>query len=80
MHAGTGLRQAVITWENLVRQPLYYLPPYRQAFRRALDADMFICPVEAARQHLLEHGVDDERISVVVPGVDTSTFRPPSLR
>ena len=61
-------------------QPLYYLPPYRQAFRRALDADMFICLVEAARQHLLEHGVDDERISVVVPGVDTSTFRPPSLR
>jgi phosphatidyl-myo-inositol dimannoside synthase len=71
-----GLRQAVITWENLARQPLYYLPPYRQAFRRALDADMFICLVEAARQHLLEHGVDDERISVVVPGVDTSTFRP----
>lgn len=71
-----GLRQAVITWENLTRQPLYYLPPYRQAFRRALGADLFICLVQAARQHLLEHGVDDERISVVVPGVDTSMFSP----
>ena len=71
-----GLRQAVITWENLTHQPLYHLPPYRQAFRRALDADLFVCLVEASRQHLLEHGVDDDRISVVVPGVDTSTFYP----
>jgi phosphatidylinositol alpha-1,6-mannosyltransferase len=71
-----GLRQAVITWENLTHQPLYHLPPYREAFRRSLDADLFICPVVAARQHLLEHGVDDERISVVAPGVDASTFHP----
>ena len=71
-----GLRQAVITWENLTHQPLYHLPPYHQAFRRALEADLFICLVQAARLHLLEHGVDEERISVVLPGVDTSTFHP----
>jgi phosphatidyl-myo-inositol dimannoside synthase len=71
-----GLRQAVITWENLTHQPLYHLPLYHQAFRRALEADLFICLVQAARQHLLEHGVDEERISVVLPGVDTSTFHP----
>jgi phosphatidylinositol alpha-1,6-mannosyltransferase len=70
------VRQAVLTWENLVNQPLYRLPPYREAFRRSLDADLLLCQVEAARLHLLEHGVDDSRIRVVLPGVDTDLFRP----
>jgi glycosyltransferase involved in cell wall biosynthesis len=71
-----GVRQAVVTWENLVHQPLYHLPPYREAFRRSLDADLLVCWVQASRQHLLEHGVDDERIRVVLPGVDTELFHP----
>jgi phosphatidyl-myo-inositol dimannoside synthase len=71
-----GVRQAVVTWENLVNQPLYRLPPYREAFRRSLDADLFVCCVESARNHLLEHGVDDARIRVVLPGVDTQVFAP----
>jgi glycosyltransferase involved in cell wall biosynthesis len=70
------VRQAVMTWENLVHQPLYHLPPYREAFRRSLDADLLICLVEAARDHLLEHGVEQSRIRVVLPGVDTRLFRP----
>ena len=44
-----GLRQAVITWENLPRQPLYALPPYRQAFESTRDADLILCMVDAAR-------------------------------
>ena len=71
-----GVRQAVLTWENLVHQPLYRVPPYRDAFRRSLDADLLLCLVESARQHLLEHGVDDSRIRVVRPGVDTGLFHP----
>jgi glycosyltransferase involved in cell wall biosynthesis len=72
-----GVQQAVVTWENLVHQPLYHLPPYREAFRRSLDADLLVCWVHAARVHLLEHGVDDDRIRVVHPGVDTDLFHPP---
>jgi len=71
-----GTRQAVITWENLVNQPLYRVPPYREAFRRSLDADLLICCVESARNHLLEHGVEDARIRVVLPGVDPAAFVP----
>jgi phosphatidylinositol alpha-1,6-mannosyltransferase len=70
------VRQVVVTWENLVHQPLYYLPPYREAFRRSLDADLLVCWVGAARDHLLAHGVDDDRIRVVRPGVDTDLFVP----
>ena len=70
------VRQAVLTWENLVEQPLYRLPPYREAFRRSLDADLLLCLVHSARRHLLEHGVDDDRIRVVHPGVDTEVFSP----
>ena len=66
----------MLTWENLVEQPLYRLPPYREAFRRSLDADLLLCLVHSARRHLLEHGVDDDRIRVVHPGVDTEVFQP----
>jgi glycosyltransferase involved in cell wall biosynthesis len=44
--------------------------------RRALGADLFLCLVRAARDHLLALGVPDERIRVVLPGVDTVLFRP----
>lgn len=68
--------QAVITWENLPDQPLYKLPPYRQALRSCRDADLLLCMVDAARDHLLANGFDDETIRVVKPGVDTEVFRP----
>lgn len=71
------LRQLVVTWENDPRQPLYGLPPYRTALRRAVDsADLFLCMVEAAADHLRVLGVEDERIRVVRPGTDTELFRP----
>lgn len=71
-------RQLVLTWENDPRQPLYALPPYRGALRRALDtADLFLCMVESAADHLRVLGVDDDRIRVVLPGTDTRLFRPP---
>ncbi len=72
------VRQAVITWENLANQPLYKVPPYRQAVESCRDADLLLCMVDAAREHLLANGFEDERIRVVKPGVDTSTFRPAS--
>jgi len=73
-----GLRQAVVTWENMPRQPLYRIPPYAQATRRALGADLMLCPIEAARDHLLELGYPQERTAVVLPGVDHERFRPAS--
>ncbi|MET0930136.1 MAG: glycosyltransferase family 4 protein [Aeromicrobium sp.] len=68
--------QAVVTWENLPHQPLYYLPPYRGARRAALHADLMLCFIDAARDHLLEWGYPDEKIAVVKPGVDTEVFHP----
>ncbi|MDF3044969.1 MAG: glycosyltransferase [Ornithinibacter sp.] len=71
-----GLRQAVVTWENLPNQPLYRLPPYAWATRRALGADLMVCPIEAARDHLVALGYPESRIAVVPPGVDLEVFRP----
>lgn len=68
--------QAVITWENLPDQPLYRIPPYRQALNSCRDADLLLCMVDAARDHLLANGFDDELIRVVKPGVDTDVFHP----
>jgi glycosyltransferase involved in cell wall biosynthesis len=76
--ASHGIRQAVVTWENLVHQPLYHLPPYSLATRRAMGADLMVCPIEAARHHLLALGYPEERIAVVPPGVDLEVFRPAS--
>ncbi|HYT10095.1 MAG TPA: glycosyltransferase family 4 protein [Mycobacteriales bacterium] len=72
------LRQAVLTWENDPRQPLYRLPPYRDAVRRALDtADLFLCLAHGAADHLRVLGVAEDRIRVVHPGADLTLFRPP---
>lgn len=71
-----GIRQVVVTWENMPDQPLYRIPPYAQATRRALGADLMLCPIEAARDHLLELGYPEERIHVVAPGVDHERLRP----
>jgi phosphatidyl-myo-inositol dimannoside synthase len=70
-------RQAVLIWANDPRTPLYRLPPYRQALHRARSADLFLCFVEAARDHCLALGLPAERCRVVHPGVDTELFRPP---
>lgn len=71
-----GVRQAIITWENDPRQPLYRIPPYRTALHMSREADLFLCTIEAARQHLLALDFPDERIRVVLPGVDTERFTP----
>lgn len=71
-----GLRQAVLLWNNDARHPLHHLPPYRQAVQQSRRADLFLCLVEGARRHLLEMGFPEERIEVVLPGVDTETFHP----
>jgi phosphatidyl-myo-inositol dimannoside synthase len=71
-----GIRQAVVTWENMANQPLYWIPPYAQAMRRAMGADLMLCPIEAARDHLDALGYPPERIQVVAPGVDARRFQP----
>ena len=71
--------QAVITWENLPDQPLYRIPPYRQALNSCRDADLLLCMVDAAREHLVANGFDDEVIRVVKPGVDTQLFHPAAV-
>ncbi|TWE12630.1 glycosyltransferase [Rudaeicoccus suwonensis] len=68
--------QAVITWENLSHQPLYKLPPYRNALDSCRSADLLLCMVDAARNHLLDNGFPDRMIRVVKPGVDTTMFAP----
>jgi len=73
---GSRVRQAVVTWENLSRQPLYRVPPYKQALDSARDADLFLCMIDAARMHLIDNGFPDDRIRVVKPGVDTEVFTP----
>jgi phosphatidyl-myo-inositol dimannoside synthase len=71
-------RQAVLVWANDPRSPLYRLPPYRQALRRARSADLYLCFVEAARDHCLDLGLPADRCQVVHPGVDTELFQPPA--
>ena len=73
-------RQAVLVWANDPDTPLYRLPPYRQAVHRARDADLFLCFVEAARDHCLALGLPAERCAVVHPGVDTALFHPAPKR
>jgi glycosyltransferase involved in cell wall biosynthesis len=71
------LRQVVLTWENDPLQPLYRLPPYRGALAAALaGADLFLCLVPAAADHLRVLGVEEARIRVVPPGADLALFRP----
>lgn len=74
--AGRPPLQAVITWENLPDQPLYKIPPYRQAVDSCRRADLLLCMVDAARDHLLANGFEDSQIRVVKPGVETSVFHP----
>lgn len=71
-----GARFAVLTWGNDPGNPLYRLPPYRQALARAHAADLVVCFTEAARAHCLELGFAGERCAVVHPPVDTDLFQP----
>ncbi|HWC21943.1 MAG TPA: glycosyltransferase family 4 protein [Flexivirga sp.] len=73
---GSKVLQAVITWENLPNQPLYKVPPYKQALDSARNADLYLCTIDAARNHMLDNGFEDHKIRVVKPGVDTAVFAP----
>lgn len=72
-----GARRFVITWGNDPRNPLYRLPPYRQALDRSRSSDLVICTIEAALDHCLALGIDADRCRVVLPPVDTERFHPP---
>lgn len=74
-----GARSFFLTWGNDARNPLYRIPPYRQAFGRVRRADLVICLIEAARDHCLELGFDPDRLEVVLPPVDTERFHPPEV-
>lgn len=71
-----GARTALLTWGNDPRNPLYSLPPYRQALGRARRADLVVCLIEAARDHCLALGYPEERCTVVLPPVDMDRFHP----
>lgn len=72
-----GARQAVVTWENDPRQPLYSVPIFRKALRATLkSADLFLCMTTSAADHLRVLGVPSELIATVRPGVDLARFRP----
>jgi phosphatidyl-myo-inositol dimannoside synthase len=68
---------AVVMWHNFRETPLYRLPGYRNAWQLSRHADFFLCMIEASQQHILEMGVDPERVACVYPGIDTTTFHPP---
>lgn len=74
-----GARQAILTWGNDARNPLYRLPPYRQALARSHRADLVICLIEAARDHCLALGFRPEQLAVVLPPLDTERFHPPAV-
>jgi phosphatidylinositol alpha-1,6-mannosyltransferase len=70
-------RLAVLMWHNFAGSPLYRLPGYRRAWTLSRErADFFLCLVEASRAHIVEMGVEPERVDRVYPGVDTVTFHP----
>ncbi len=75
--ARLGARRAVLTWGNDPHNPLYRLPPYRQALQRAKRADLVVCLIEAARDHCVALGIDEDRCAVVLPPVDMERFHPP---
>lgn len=68
----------VLTWGNDPRHPLYRLPPYASAVRRARDADLVVCLIGAARDHCVAMGFDPDRCAVVYPPLDTDHFCPPT--
>lgn len=72
-----GARQAILTWGNDARNPLYRIPPYRQALARSRQADLIVCTIEAARDHCLTLGFDEGQLRVVLPPVDMERFHPP---
>lgn len=74
--AGVRSLQAVLTWENLPGQPLYRLPFYRQALESTREADLFLCFIDAARDHLIANDFPSELIRVVKPGCDLDRFTP----
>jgi len=71
-----GARQVVLTWANDPENPLYRIPPYRWAARRAFQADLALCLIRAAVDHCVALGIPAERCAVVHPGVDTRLFTP----
>ncbi|HEY3013966.1 MAG TPA: glycosyltransferase family 4 protein [Nocardioides sp.] len=71
------LNLAVLMWHNFQETPLYKLPGYRNAWLASKDADFFLCLIDASRRHILEMGVDPERVDCVLPGIDTAVFHPP---
>src|SRR6478735_7312045 len=76
--SGLGARQAVITWGNDPRNPLYRIPIYKQATDRAKQADLFICTIEAALDHCVSLGIPEDKCRVVLPPLDTELFHPPA--
>jgi len=70
-------RLAVLMWHNFRETPLYRLPGYRNAWLASRDADFFLCLIEASRRHILDMGVEPERVDCVLPGIDTTLFHPP---
>jgi phosphatidylinositol alpha-1,6-mannosyltransferase len=74
-----GARRAILTWGNDPRNPLYRIPPYRQALARSMDADLVVCLIDAARDHCLELGYRPEQLAVVLPPLDTERFHPPAV-
>ena len=74
-----GARQAILTWGNDAKNPLYRIPPYRQVLHRSMDVDLVVCLIEAARDHCLELGYRPEQLEVVLPPLDTERFHPPAV-
>ncbi len=74
-----GARHFAITWGNNARNPLYFVPPYRQALKVVKDTvDLVICTIEAARDHCVDLGIPEERCPVVYPPLPTDLFHPPA--
>ena len=59
-----------IIWENVPNHPFYHLPFYRRNFLSTLTKlHRIICATEKSRRHLASLRIDEEKTSVVHPGI-----------
>jgi len=67
----------VLVYELIDTHPIYKLPRYSQNTRFVTKhADHFIAVSQAASKHLGKLGVQNDKVSVVYPGIDVTNFKP----
>lgn len=70
-----GFKLALTVWETIPALNAYRWPRERRYRRRVLDsADLLLPTTERARRALLLEGVEEHRVELCYPGIDTRRF------